>query len=98
MKSHQWMVRKTKYGILYAFCELLFCTFLCLLICAPGFRWSHEAIMLLLDEYRQREEDMYRGKISHKKAWNQIADIMNAKGYFVTGKQCNTRINTMKRT
>ncbi|XP_011704875.1 PREDICTED: uncharacterized protein LOC105460129, partial [Wasmannia auropunctata] len=63
-----------------------------------GFRWSHEAIMLLLDEYRQQEGNMYSGKIIQKKAWNEIAKIMNNKGYMVTGRQCNTRVNTMKRT
>ncbi|XP_029662397.1 uncharacterized protein LOC115235014 [Formica exsecta] len=70
----------------------------CDLVCNPGFRWPHAAIMLLLEEYRQREENMSSGKITHKKAWDQIAEVMNANGYFVTGKQCTTRINTMKRT
>lgn len=41
---------------------------------------------------------MSSGKCTHKKAWNQIAQVMNTKGYFVTGKQCNIKINTMKRT
>ncbi|TGZ45695.1 Uncharacterized protein DBV15_11812 [Temnothorax longispinosus] len=35
-------------------------------------RWSHEAVLLLLEEYRQQEQDMYTGKISHKKAWEQL--------------------------
>ncbi|XP_018301773.1 uncharacterized protein [Mycetomoellerius zeteki] len=38
------------------------------------------------------------GTISHKKAWNEIAANMHTKGYNVSGKQCMTRINTMKRT
>lgn len=41
---------------------------------------------------------MYSGKISHKKAWEEIAEILNNKGYVVTAKQCTTRVNTMKRT
>lgn len=41
---------------------------------------------------------MSSGKISHKKAWNEIATTMNAKEYNVSGRQCMTRINTMKRT
>lgn len=61
-------------------------------------RWSHEAILLLLETYRQREHAMYSGKISHKKAWKEIAEILNNKGYVVTAKQCTTRVNTMKRT
>lgn len=62
------------------------------------FRWSHVAIMLLLEEYRLRESSMSSGKMSHKKAWDEIAAIMNTKGYNVSGRQCMTRINTMKRT
>ncbi|CAL1681036.1 unnamed protein product [Lasius platythorax] len=61
-------------------------------------RWSHEAILLLLEEYRLREPSMSSGKISHKKAWNEIATIMSGKGYNVSDRQCMTRINTMKRT
>ncbi|XP_024880802.1 uncharacterized protein LOC112460385 isoform X1 [Temnothorax curvispinosus] len=63
-----------------------------------NFRWSHEAIMLLLEEYRSRESSMSSGKISQKKVWNEIAAIMNSKGYDVSSRQCMTRINTMKRT
>ncbi|XP_077277310.1 uncharacterized protein LOC143905644 isoform X4 [Temnothorax americanus] len=63
-----------------------------------NFRWSHAAIMLLLEEYRLRESSMSSGKMSHKKAWDEIARVMNVKGYDVSGKQCMTRINTMKRT
>ncbi|XP_077255279.1 uncharacterized protein LOC143893606 isoform X1 [Temnothorax americanus] len=60
-------------------------------------RWSHEAILLLLEAYRQRERAMYSGKISHKKAWEEIAEVINNEGYIVTAKQCTTRVNTMKR-
>ncbi|XP_036143148.1 uncharacterized protein LOC105839115 isoform X3 [Monomorium pharaonis] len=65
---------------------------------AESFRWSREAILLLLEEYRQREQNMSSGKISHKKAWEQIAQTLQSKGYMVTARQCNTRVNTMKRT
>ncbi|XP_071574567.1 uncharacterized protein [Temnothorax nylanderi] len=61
-------------------------------------RWSHEAILLLLEAYRQRERAMYSGKITHKKAWEEIAEVLNNEGYIVTAKQCTTRVNTMKRT
>ncbi|XP_077262561.1 uncharacterized protein LOC143897628 [Temnothorax americanus] len=40
---------------------------------------------------------VYR-RTSHKKVWEQIAQVMNSKGYTVTGRQCTTRVNTMKRT
>ncbi|XP_077273535.1 uncharacterized protein LOC143903619 isoform X3 [Temnothorax americanus] len=61
-------------------------------------RWNHEAILLLLEAYRQRERAMYSGKITHKKAWEEIAEVLNNEGYIVTAKQCTTRVNTMKRT
>lgn len=54
--------------------------------------------MLIVEEYRLRESSMSAGKISHKKAWDQIAAAMNTKGYNVSGRQCTTKINTMKRT
>lgn len=41
---------------------------------------------------------MFSGKMSHKKAWQQIARVMIEKGYEVTDKQCSTRMTTMKRT
>ncbi|XP_039308707.1 uncharacterized protein LOC120358453 isoform X2 [Solenopsis invicta] len=63
-----------------------------------NFRWSHEAVLLLIDEYTTREKSMSTGKMSHKKAWDEISEAMNAKGYSFTGKQCSTRLNTMKRT
>lgn len=62
------------------------------------FRWSHEAILLLVEEYRQREQDMSSGKITYKRAWEQIAQTLKNKGYMIIAKQCNTRVNTMKRT
>ncbi|XP_077258607.1 uncharacterized protein LOC143895410 [Temnothorax americanus] len=40
---------------------------------------------------------VYR-KTSHKKVWEQIAQVMNSKRYTVTGRQCTPRVNTMKRT
>ncbi|XP_077258580.1 uncharacterized protein LOC143895385 isoform X1 [Temnothorax americanus] len=65
---------------------------------SENFIWSHEAILLLLEEYRQQEQDMYLGKVRHKKIWEQIAQILTKKGYMVSGRQCCTRVNTMKRT
>lgn len=41
---------------------------------------------------------MSSSKIRQKKVGNEIAAIMNSKGYDVSGRQCMTRINTMKRT
>ncbi|XP_046597926.1 uncharacterized protein LOC124294794 [Neodiprion lecontei] len=63
-----------------------------------NFRWSEPAIMLLLEEYRLREPSMSSGKTSHVKAWKEIAAVMKLKGHNVSGRQCMTRLNTMKRT
>lgn len=41
---------------------------------------------------------MSSGKITHKKAWDKIAETMNMNGYKMTGRQCTTKFNTMKRT
>ncbi|XP_025163486.1 uncharacterized protein LOC105192350 isoform X2 [Harpegnathos saltator] len=54
--------------------------------------------MLLVDEYRLRELSMSSGKISHKKAWDEMSTTMNAKGHMFSGRQCMTKINIMKRT
>lgn len=62
------------------------------------FRWSREAILLLLEEYGHYEPNMSSGKITQNKVWNKISTVMNNKGYIVTGRQCCTRFNTMKRT
>jgi len=62
------------------------------------FRWTHEVVLLLLEEFRYYEKDMSSGKMTHKKAWDKISEAMNKKGYIVTGRQCSTRYNTMKRT
>lgn len=39
---------------------------------------------------------MYSEKISYKKAWEQIAQMMNSKGYTMTGRQYITRVNTIQ--
>lgn len=80
-------------GVCYENFHYIFC-----LIYIADFRWSHEAIMLLVDEYRLRESSMSSGKISHKKAWDEMSTIMNAKGHTFSGRQCMTKVNTMKRT
>lgn len=38
----------------------------------PGaFKWPHDAILLLIEEYRVRAEDFSSGKVSQKKTWRQ---------------------------
>jgi len=37
-----------------------------------GFRWSHEGILLLIEEYRQREQEMKSGKITPKRHGSKL--------------------------
>lgn len=43
---------------------LLSCTHFNLLFCNLGFRWTHKAVLLLLEEFRHHEKDMSSGKIT----------------------------------
>lgn len=49
------------------------------------FKWSHEATLLLIEEYRLQENNLTSGKMTHKKVWNNIASVLSAKGYYVNG-------------
>lgn len=40
------------------------------------FKWPHEAILLLVEEYRKRAEDFYSGRISQKQNWQNIAEAL----------------------
>lgn len=37
------------------------------------FKWCHEAILLLIEEYRNRADDFISGKVSQKKYGKQLA-------------------------
>lgn len=63
-----------------------------------SFKWSYEATLLLVEEYRLQEKNLTSGKISHKKAWNNIASALSNKGCNVTGGQCVSKFHGMKRT
>jgi hypothetical protein len=62
------------------------------------FKWPHAAILLLVETYRGYEGDLVGGKVSQKKAWDKVADTMRHRGYDVTGPQCQSKFNGMKRT
>ncbi|CAL1671942.1 unnamed protein product [Lasius platythorax] len=62
------------------------------------FKWSHEATLLLVEEYRLQEKHFTSGKMTHKKIWSNIATALSVKGYPVTGPQCLSKYNGMKRT
>lgn len=52
---------------------------------ADGFRWPHEAILLLLTLYKEHEHHSVSGKMTMKKFWGIIASRLNEKDYDVTG-------------
>lgn len=62
------------------------------------FKWPHEAILLLIDEYNLRQDDFTSGKMSHKKIWALIAAEMVKHGHNVTGPQCLSKYSGLKRT
>ncbi|XP_074102732.1 uncharacterized protein LOC141529888 [Cotesia typhae] len=62
------------------------------------FKWPHEAILMLLDEYRKEQSYLTSGKISQKKVWLKISDQLRAHGHNVTGPQCQSKFSGMKKT
>ncbi|XP_025157668.1 uncharacterized protein LOC105190416 isoform X1 [Harpegnathos saltator] len=62
------------------------------------FKWSHAAILLLVEKYRLQKNNIVSGKISQKKVWNNIASALFVKGYNVTEPQCLSKFHGMKRT
>lgn len=62
------------------------------------FKWPHEAILLLLEEYALRQNDFTSGKMSQKKIWALIAIELNNHNYHVTGGQCLSKFSGLKRT
>ncbi|KAK3912073.1 Trihelix transcription factor GT-2 [Frankliniella fusca] len=62
------------------------------------FKWSHAAILLLVDTFKIYESDLVGGKISQKKVWERIAANLCEYGHNVTGPQCMSKFNGMKRT
>ncbi|KAF5301726.1 hypothetical protein FQR65_LT19199 [Abscondita terminalis] len=63
-----------------------------------NFKWPHAAILLLVEAYRNHERQMTTGKVSQKKVWEKIGALMREAGHIVTGIQCMTKFNGMKRT
>ncbi|XP_026476419.1 trihelix transcription factor GTL1-like [Ctenocephalides felis] len=63
-----------------------------------AFKWPHEAILLLLDEYEKRQMNFISGKMSQKKLWQEISAVLNTHGYIITGPQCLSKFSGMKKT
>ncbi|XP_043282615.1 uncharacterized protein [Venturia canescens] len=62
------------------------------------FKWPHDAILLLIEEYRSQEDNFKSGKTSQKKIWAAIAEKMKKYGHSVTGPQCLSKRIGLKRT
>ncbi|KYN06227.1 PREDICTED: uncharacterized protein LOC108783174 [Cyphomyrmex costatus] len=63
-----------------------------------AFKWSHEATLLLIEEYNLRQQDFTSGIMSQKKLWSLIADQLKQHEYNVTGLQCLSKFSGLKRT
>ncbi|KAK9881388.1 hypothetical protein WA026_016278 [Henosepilachna vigintioctopunctata] len=63
-----------------------------------AFKWPHEAILLLLDEYEKRQNDFNSGRISKKKLWLDISAELKSHGHNITGTQCLSKFLGMKKT
>ncbi|KAK9877924.1 hypothetical protein WA026_020147 [Henosepilachna vigintioctopunctata] len=62
-----------------------------------AFKWPHEAILLLLDEYEKRQNDFNSGRISKKKLWLDISAELKSHGHNITGPQCLSKFSGMKK-
>lgn len=49
--------------------------------------WSENAVLFLLEQYQIRAEDLKKN-MKHEKIWNEIAEELNEKGHFFSGRQC----------
>lgn len=63
-----------------------------------AFKWPHEAILLLIDEYQKRSTDFISGKISQKNLWLDISAKLQSHGHNITGPQCMSKLSGMKKT
>ncbi|XP_018365219.1 PREDICTED: uncharacterized protein LOC108770291 isoform X2 [Trachymyrmex cornetzi] len=63
-----------------------------------GFRWADEPTRLLLATYKRHENLLHTGKLSVKKFWEMISNKLKERAYDVTGQQCKSKINRLKKT
>lgn len=63
-----------------------------------GFRWPHEAILLLLAVYKDQEHKIISGTMTMKKFWAIIASQLIKKGYNVNASQCKSKMAGLKNT
>lgn len=44
------------------------------------------------------EEKFTNGKLSHKKCWELVAEVLKNHGYSITGSQCASKFRSLKKT
>ncbi|XP_060607941.1 uncharacterized protein LOC132760068 [Ruditapes philippinarum] len=59
--------------------------------------WTKEATLLLIDEYKIRQTKIDQGRLSKKRAFEQIAAELRMKGYVFSQDQCASRMKTIYR-
>jgi len=64
------------------------------------FTWPDKAILLLIEMYREKEEEFSSGFKRSNKIWAEIAAEMNKinPAYEVTAQQCTSKMSGLKRT
>ncbi|XP_077270867.1 uncharacterized protein LOC143902041 [Temnothorax americanus] len=63
-----------------------------------GFRWVDKAVKLLLTAYTEHEHLLNTCKISVKRFWEIISETLKEKLYDITGLQCKSKFNGLKKT
>lgn len=64
---------------------------------ADDFNWSHEAIVALLDEYKQHGH-LITPKKQTKQLWTIICSQLVEKGHNITASQCKRKLAGLKST
>ncbi|XP_036140309.1 uncharacterized protein LOC118644810 [Monomorium pharaonis] len=60
--------------------------------------WTKQETLLLLELYREHQTKFVGGKGTVKKHWDNIAKLMQQKGYNIDGFKCSTKFQSLKRT
>ena len=58
--------------------------------------WNHQAILLLVASFQDKGVGLSNHPKNKKKLWNEVAAVMQEKGYKVTGDMCCAKMNTLK--
>lgn len=58
--------------------------------------WSRNATLLFLTLYQEYTQDLNNGKCSQKSLFQKISQKLGDNKYFVTSKQCMTKLASMK--